>query len=72
MRDRDLPPARRPLPSHAGSHLPSPSLAHGTRQLNAEYAMLAARSSGYFGSSHAEALVSLLGEGNVPHPLIAH
>ena len=35
------------------------------RQLNAEFAMKAARASGVFGASHAEALVGVLGEGGM-------
>ena len=51
-------PERLPPPKAAGPHL-----AYGSRMLNAEYAMHAARSSGFFGVAHAESLVGLLGEG---------
>ena len=54
------PPERDAPPRMAGAHL-----AYGTRQMNAEFAMHAARSSGVFGARHAEALVAVLGEGGV-------
>ena len=37
----------------------------GTRLLNAEYAISSARLAGFFGVTHAEALVALLGEGGL-------
>ena len=54
------PPERDPPPRMLGAHL-----AYGTRQLNAEFAMHAARASGVFGAAHAEALVGVLGEAGV-------
>lgn len=53
-------PERDPAPKAAGAHL-----AYGTKQLNAEFAVHAARASGIFGVAHAEALVSILGESGV-------
>ena len=54
------PPEREPPPKSTGAHL-----GYGTRMLNAEYAMSVARSSGFFGVRHAEALVAVLGDGGL-------
>jgi len=51
------PPERFGAPRVIGPHL-----AYGSRQLNAEYAMHAARASGSFGVAHATALVAVLDE----------
>ena len=53
-------PEREPPPKSTGAHL-----GYGTRMLNAEYAMSVARSSGFFGVRHAEALVAVLGDGGL-------
>ena len=54
------PPERDAPPKTTGAHL-----GFGTRLLNAEYAISSARLAGFFGVTHAEALVALLGEGGL-------
>ena len=54
------PPERDPAPKLTGQcHL------FGSRQLNAEFAMKSAMMQGQFSTSHAEALVEVLGEGGM-------
>jgi cytoplasmic FMR1 interacting protein len=58
--DFTQPPERDGAPRAAGAHL-----LYGTREMNQEYQLHAARASGFFSVAHAEALVSVLGEGGV-------